>query len=356
MRFAGRYFPSSLIKMKCRFIVWFLISAFLVVSFGIAFWRVKSSSLESFYLLGFDSFIEIRVNARDLNRLRPQVERLVEDLDRKWNRFSPGSEISLLNNSRQKVKLSPDTVLVLQKALSLQQKTGGYFNPFLGSLMDAWHFSSGQPSLPEEETLRKLVLDVQNTSLLINLETNEAQLLGTAKIDLGGIGKGYLVDKISSFFRESGVSVFLINAGGSVLVEGKEFKIGIKNPRGEGIIGSVKLKEGVVDTSGDYFRFFISNGERYFHILNPFTGFPCKDFRSVTVISREGSLSDALSTALMAGGKEVLFSIMRSFPEIGICIVDARNEVWITPNMFTKFKFSIEKGFNYHLLDLDSQL
>lgn len=340
--------------MNYKLVGWSLGFLFLIVFLIFVFWRIKDFFLESFYLAGFDSFIEVRAEARDLDRLKPQIEGLVKELDRKWNRFSPGSEIFLLNNSRQKVKLSPDTVIVLQKALSLKQKTGGYFNPFVASLVDVWGFSGDKPSVPDEEVLRKLVLDIQNTSLLVDLETNEAQLLGSAGIDLGGIGKGYLADRISLFFREIKASAFLINAGGTVLVRGKEFNIGIKDPRGEGIIGSIELKEGAVATSGDYFRFFISGGKRYFHILNPFTGFPCRDFRSVTVISEEGVLSDVLATALMAGGRAALSLVMQSFPEIGICIVDAEGKVLITSNMLSKFKFRTTKKISYHLLKEDS--
>ncbi|MCD6156259.1 MAG: FAD:protein FMN transferase [Candidatus Atribacteria bacterium] len=329
---------------------------FLIVFLVFVFWKIKDSSLESFYLTGFDSFIEVRARACDLDRVKPQIEGLVEELDRKWNRFSPESEIFLLNNSQQRVKLSPDTIVVLQKALFLKQKTGGYFNPFVASLVDVWDFSNSKPSVPDRKVLQKLVLDIQNTGLLVNPETNEAQLLGSAGIDLGGIGKGYLVDKISLFFREMGVPVFLINAGGTVLVRGKEFNIGIKDPRSEGIIGSITLKEGAVATSGDYFRFFVSDGERYFHILNPFTGFPCRDFQSVTVVSAEGVLSDVLATALMAGGKAALSLIMQNFPEIGICIVDAEGKVLITSNMLSKFKFKTAKKISYHLLEEDSCL
>ncbi|BER92524.1 FAD:protein FMN transferase [Thermatribacter velox] len=342
--------------MNFKVVTWLLAFPLLMVALIFAFWKARGFSLESFYLTGFDSFIEIRVEAHELSKLRPEVEKLVSELDRKWNRFAPESEIYLLNNARRRVKLSPDTISVLQEALILQQKTGGYFNPFMASLVDAWGFSGDKPSVPDESTVRKLVLDVQKSSLVIDPENGEAQLLGSGSVDLGGIGKGYLADKISSLFRKMRISTFLINAGGTVLVSGREFRIGIKDPRGEGIIGSISLKEGAVATSGDYFRFFIADGKRYFHILNPFSGFPCRDFQSVTVVSREAALSDALATALMAGGREALSVIVQSFPAIGICIVDAEGKVLITPNMLSEFKFKVTKEINYYLLKADPRL
>lgn len=129
-------------------------------------------------------------------------------------------------------------------------------------------------------------------------------------MDLGGVAKGFLAEKALELAQKYNVSGY-ISVGGNMAVLGEkpsggEFKIGIKNPRGEGeedILGTVSLENETMATTGDYERFFIEDGVRYHHVLNPFTGYPAKtDLIAVTVISSDGALADFLSTYIFMQG------------------------------------------------------
>jgi len=121
-------------------------------------------------------------------------------------------------------------------------------------------------------------------------------------IDLGGIAKGYAVDRARDLFRRAGVKDFLINAGGDLWAEGKNprgepWRVGIQNPRGEGILRVLSLSGKAVATSGDYQRFFLWEGRRYHHLLSPFTGYPFPFWTSMTVEAESCIKADALATA-----------------------------------------------------------
>ncbi|GAH51015.1 unnamed protein product [marine sediment metagenome] len=129
------------------------------------------------------------------------------------------------------------------------------------------------------------------------------------KVDLGGIAQGFAADRVAMILKEYNVKSALINIGGEIALigqspKGRPWRIGIKNPRGEGIIETVELKDEALSTSGDYEKFFIINNKRYPHIINPKTGFPARDFVSVTIFAKNAAFADAIATATATMGPE----------------------------------------------------
>ncbi|MEI6157882.1 MAG: FAD:protein FMN transferase, partial [Atribacterota bacterium] len=156
---------------------------------------------------------------------------------------------------------------------------------------------------------------------------HEVMIRGEGKIDLGGIAKGYLVDRMVLFLKSKGVSHALVNAGGTVYGWGRPFRVGIMHPRSAGLIGTVEIQDLAVSTSGDYFRFFEKEGFRYYHILNPYTGYPGRDFASVTIIDSNATEADVLSTAVMVGGKVFIPEVERRFPRVAIIGITAAGNI-----------------------------
>jgi thiamine biosynthesis lipoprotein len=127
------------------------------------------------------------------------------------------------------------------------------------------------------------------------------------KVDLGGIAQGFAVDRAALILRQRHVKSAIIDIGGEILAigrspQGRPWRVGIQNPRGQGIIETIELENAAVSTSGDYEKFFMIEGTRYPHIINPKTGMPAQTFASVTVIADNAAVADAMSTAIAIMG------------------------------------------------------
>jgi len=215
-----------------------------------------------------------------------------------------------------------DTAQLIAETIQLFELTNGFFCPLIAPLLDLWGFSSPQPRVPAQEMVRETIEEIAESRL--SLQGREVSLSGEGKLDLGGSAKGYLVDVLTTFLTGRGVRKFLINAGGQVLGFGKPWRVGIFDPVNEKVAGYIIIENTSVSTSGDYFRFFEEGGVRYHHILNPFTGYPGRDFRSVSVVAKRALVADVLSTAILAGGREALYLILERFPEIKVLTIDAQ--------------------------------
>jgi thiamine biosynthesis lipoprotein len=151
------------------------------------------------------------------------------------------------------------------------------------------------------------------------------------RIDLGGIAKGYGVSQAATVLKKAGVTSALIEAGGDVYALGKKgsrlWNIGIKNPRGEDLLGYVEVEDLAVLGSGDYERFFVQDGRRYHHIFNPKTGYPAEGLCGVTIIHPDPMLADAWNTALFVLGPEKGLKMVEEMPDTEAIMVKTSGEV-----------------------------
>lgn len=281
--------------------------------------------------LGFDTFIEVELPKRHAS-LFPEIAHLVRQYDTLWDRFSSESLVTRINTSHLWVPLDDETFSLLKKAFALSEKTRGMFCPLVGGLMDLWGFSTS-PRVPDPQDLTRELQVIQKSTIMFDEEEKAVIRTGEAKLDLGGIAKGYFVDLLVRFLRERGVKRFLINAGGTIFGAGKTWEVGILHPRKEGLLGKVQIRDLCVSTSADYFRFFEKDGKRYHHILNPKSGYPGETFVSVTVVAPEGVLADVLSTAIMAGDEAFLSYVFVEFPEAAILAVRRDGSLVLSPKM-----------------------
>lgn len=281
--------------------------------------------------LGFDTFIEVELPKRHAS-LFSEIAHLVRQYDALWNRFSSESLIARINTSHLWVPLDDETFFLLKKAFALSEKTCGMFCPLVGGLMDLWGFSTN-PHVPDPQDLERELQVIQKSTIMFDEGRKAVILAGDAKLDLGGVAKGYFVDLLAGFLKERGVKRFLINAGGTIFGAGKTWEVGILHPRKEGLLGKIQIRDLCVSTSGDYFRFFERDGERYHHILNPKSGYPGTTFASVTVVAPQGILADVLSTAIMAGDENFLSYVFSEFPEVAILAVKRDGSMVLSPKM-----------------------
>lgn len=149
-------------------------------------------------------------------------------------------------------------------------------------------------------------------------------------IDLGGIAQGFAADRAADILRQNHVKSAIIDIGGEVLAIGqapekRPWRVGIRNPRGEGIVEAVDLQDYAVSTSGDYEKFILIDGQRYPHIINPKTGMPAREFASVTVFARDAAFADAMSTAVAVMGAEKGMEFLDSLGIRGIIYYEQNN-------------------------------
>jgi thiamine biosynthesis lipoprotein len=154
-------------------------------------------------------------------------------------------------------------------------------------------------------------------------------------IGLGGIAKGFIVDRAAEVLRRHGFADFVIVAGGDLRADGRKagrpWRIGIRDPRVDGaMLGWVAASDLSIDTSGDYERCFIAGGRRYHHLIDPATGRPAPGCRSVTVVSRDTGIADALSTGLFVMGPERGLALAERLPDVEALVVDAAGDLHAT--------------------------
>jgi thiamine biosynthesis lipoprotein len=263
----------------------------------------------------------------------------LEDLMSIWK---PGSDIVRLNAAAgdRPVPVSAEVREILRIAHQISDASEGTFDVTFGALSDLWKFDHDQDnSLPDlDEVHRRLPL-INYRNLEIDEHAGSAFLkVKGMRAHLGGIGKGYAVDRGVAILRGRGLRNFMVQAGGDLFVSGlkgdRPWRLGIQDPRGPAnrSFATLDLTDSTFSTSGDYERTFMKNGRRYHHIINPKTGEPAEGCRSVTLVTDRAVMADGLSKGVfILGPKEGLALAERM--HVDAVIVTSKNEVLITPGL-----------------------
>ncbi len=255
---------------------------------------------------------------------------------------NPQSNISRINRSAGvgPVNIDPEMFGFLERAVSLCDKTQGAFNIAVGPLSRLWNFDGETWFVPTAEEIgrrlawtdyKKILLDDSNRSVYLPLTG--------MSLDLGGIAKGYAVDRAVEVLKSAGITSGIVNAGGDMRLFGpkpgeKFWHIGIQHPRRtDEVLATFRVTDRAVVTSGDSERFFIKDGGRYHHILDPSTGYPAMGCRSVTVVADTAFLADAMATAVFVYGSHKGAEFLTSRKDLEGMIVASDGKTFITPGM-----------------------
>ena len=242
--------------------------------------------------------------------------------------------------------LSTDTKDIVSKALEINKTTNGAFDISIYPLMVKWGFTTQKYNVPSKNEISKLLKDVDSSKIIFDEKSGNIKLKENMKIDLGGIAKGYTSNRVMQIFKEHGVKSGLVSLGGNVQAlgtktDGTAWQIAIENPdKSSDYIGVVSVKDKAVITSGGYERYFEKNGKTYHHILDPETGYPAESgLKSVTIVSDDGTLADALSTSLFVMGKEKALDYWREHKnEFDTVLVEDNGDITITGGLEKIFK------------------
>jgi thiamine biosynthesis lipoprotein len=266
-----------------------------------------------------------------------------ERLDRLLSVWHPDSEVQRLNRAAGQgpVPIGPDMMAVLRAAEEASRLTGGKFDVTFGALADVWRFDHDQDNrIPTDlEILARLPL-VDAAAVTVDPAAGSAEIrrLGV-RVHLGGIGKGYAVDRSVEILRRAGFKDFLIQAGGDLYAAGRHgdrpWRVGLYDPRGPGgeTFATIELADETFSTSGDYERFFVRDSVRFHHLLDPQTGQPARLCRSVTILARSALTADWASTGVFIMGPEAGMALVESLPDVEAVIVTADNEVKVSSGL-----------------------
>ena len=254
-----------------------------------------------------DTVMDITVYGKNAEQAAKDCEQELYRLEALLSCREPEAELAQVNAGQ--AEPSAETAALVRHALELSRETGGAYDPALGALMEAWGFSTGECRVPDvserEAALRRCGAE------LIELTEDSFTLRGGAQLDLGGIGKGYAAARLRALLTQEGIESAILSLGGNVCAvgakpDGSDWQIGLQDPENTAeIFGMVAVRDAGVVTSGGYQRWFEQDGVRYHHILDPETGCPAESgLLSVSVVSADDTLADALSTALYVMGAE----------------------------------------------------
>ena len=287
--------------------------------------------------------VDMVAQGLDAGALRSAMDRAWSEMERLaalMTRYHPDSTVSALHRAagRHPVPVAPEVLAVLQAAQAIAAQTHGAFDATVGAL--PWQFGTAEQHLPSAQDIDAQRRLVGYRGLVIDAKAGTAflQQRGMA-LDLGGIAKLPILEAGMRTLRAQGVEHAMLNGGGDVLVagrlQGRPWRVGLRDPRApERLLGVLALEgQAIVASSGDYERFFMAQGERQHHILNPATGRPTQGPRGVSLLARDAASVNGLGTALMVMGSAAAPALLQQRPGVQALVVERDHSIWQTPGM-----------------------
>ncbi|HEX2925948.1 MAG TPA: FAD:protein FMN transferase [Ruminiclostridium sp.] len=291
------------------------------------------------------------------------AEKIVQRLDQIEENMSVNiktSKVSQINNHSgqpQTFKVNNDIFNILSTASKFSALSNGAFDITVGPLVKEWGIFTEHPHVPTDGRIKELLKLVNYKTVDFDYTTKTFRLpVKGQMIDFGAIAKGYAADEAAKICRENGIKSAYINLGGNVYVVGTKpdnspWRIGIQNPRADDgkYIGVLNVSDKTVVTSGDYERFFMKNGVRYHHIIDPKTGRPSNsDLISSTIVTGSSMDADALSTATFVMGLKRSRELLKKMDGVDAIFITKDKKVYVTEKLKKDFTFTDESGeFRY---------
>lgn len=303
-----------------------------IVSFGQIAHKRKLSMLGSPF--------EVTAVANDTIKANEYIDLAVAEVKRIEYLISdwiPTTQISQVNKNAgiQPVKVNAEVFELVERAIKISQITAGAFDISYASMDKIWKFDGSMKVMPTEEAIKKsvakigyknIILDKKNQTIFLKFEG--------MKLGLGGIGQGYIADKVKDLLLSKGCKSGIVNVSGDINAWGKQpdgklWNVGIVNPLNKNkIFATFPLENSAVETSGSYEKYVIFNGKRYSHIIDPRTGYPATGVVSVSVFAKQTEIADALATGIFVLGVEVGIDLVNQLKGVECIIVDDTGKIF----------------------------
>ncbi|MGM0603524.1 MAG: FAD:protein FMN transferase [Bacillota bacterium] len=310
--------------------------------------KEKTSETGSKFLM--DTLVQMKVTGENAEKVLDQSFDRIEELENLMSKTLKKSEIYKINDSKEPVKVSDDTIKVLEKAVHYAELTSGRFDPSIGPLVDLWGIGTKEARVPSRK-------EISETTKLVNyknIEIDDNKVFLKQKgmqLDLGAIAKGYAADEVKRIAEENKIKSAFVNLGGNVLVighkeDGSKWRIGIQDPRQNrgNIMAVINAADKTIVTSGNYERYFEEDGKIYHHILDPETGYPADSgLLSVSIISENSFDADALSTSVFILGLERGMEFIKEQEDVEALFITNNLEVYLSPGLRGKIEITDEE-------------
>lgn len=347
--------------MNRKKLISIFLGALLIISliYSISINRNEESISNTYYNLGTINEVTLYdVNKKTGEKILEECGSILMDIDNKMSNTIKSSDVSKINKNAGKAytKISKDTYYVIKKSIEFSNISNDTFDISVGPLIDLWSIGTDNAKVPNKEEIENILPLVDYSKILLNDENLSVKLSEkNMKIDLGGIAKGYAADKIYDYLKSENIKSAIINLGGNILTLGSKnndqpFSIGIQDPtmpRGNSI-GNIKVSNKSVVTSGIYERYIEKDNKIYHHMLNPHTGYPFENnLNSVTIVSDESIICDALSTTTFGLGLDNGMKLIESLNNVDAIFITKNKKIYLSSNLKDKFNltdtsFSIE--------------
>lgn len=258
-----------------------------------------------------------------------RIENLISD----WIPTTPISEVNR-NAGIKPVKVNSEVFDLVGRALKISEITDGAFDISYASMDKIWKFDGTMKTMPTKEAIKKSVEKIGYKNVILDKKEQTIFLkIAGMKLGLGGIGQGYIADKVKDLLFSKGCISGIINVSGDINAWGKQpdgklWTIGIVNPLNKNkIFATFPLEDSAVETSGSYEKYVIFDGIRYSHIIDPRTGYPAKGVVSVSVFAKQTEIADALATGIFVMGVDVGLDLVNQIKGIECIIVDDQGKI-----------------------------
>jgi thiamine biosynthesis lipoprotein len=289
---------------------------------------------------------EISVVHQDAIWAETQIDAAIAEIrsiEKLLTTFADNSQTNLINNHAgiKPVVVDRDVFELIKRANQISMLTQGAFDITYGGIdKSLWNFDTSMKSLPDPIIAQQSVKLINYKNILMNENDCSVFLKDKGmRIGFGGIGKGYAAEKAKQLLYKNGVNNGIVNAAGDLTTwgkqpNGKDWTIGIANPNGQKqVFSSLNISNMAVATSGNYEKYAVINGKKYAHTIDPKTGFPVSGIKSVTIISPNAELADAMATPVMVMGVKVGLDLINQLPNVACIIIDDFNRLHTTRNI-----------------------
>ncbi len=318
----------------------------------------KQQEMEEIQLFAMDTFMDLKASGENGREALLKAEKEINHLERLFSTTLEQSEVFQINQNagQTAVSVSDDTLHLMQKAKEYYTLTDGAFDITIAPVVKAWGFTEEVKKVPSEEELQQKLQLVSNDKLRIENNTILLEQKNMA-VDLGGIAKGYTSDKVNEILKQEGITSAVLYLGGNVSVIGRKedntkWRVAIQDPlEEEKFAGILNIEDCSIITSGVYQRFFEQNGKKYHHIIDSRTGKPAETgLLSVTIVSKNGTMADALSTSFMVMGVEKSSDLWKKSNDFGAIFITNKKEIYITQDIADAFELE-QSEYTLHIIE-----
>ncbi|MEC4677183.1 MAG: FAD:protein FMN transferase [Nitrospirota bacterium] len=303
-------------------------------------WQGQHLLTEERVLMGTQ--IIVKAIGDDEKKITEAIEAAFDEvrrLDELMSHYKAESELSRINQNAgvRAVPVSRELYDLIAKSIRFSELTDGAFDISFASVGKLWNFR--KKHVPTAESIKAQLPKVNYKKIRLNDQDSSVFLPEAGmEIGLGGIGKGYAMDQAMKVLQKHGIQDAMVMAGGDTLIRGKKgdepWKVGLRDPdQADGILAVLPLSDQAISTSGDYERFFFKDGVRYHHILDTKTGFPAMACRSVSILAREATTSDALSTSVFVLGPKAGLALIETLEGVDGIIIDKEGKVHLSSGL-----------------------